>query len=321
MKAIIYTKYGSPDVLELKEVAQPIPADHEVLIKVQAVSLNASDVEFLTAHPSYVRMWGPFKPKHKILGSDIAGVVEAVGDKVTLFKPGDEVLGDVFERWGGLAQYVCAPEQALIRKPDSMSFVQAAALPQAAVVALQGLRYKGEVQPGQRVLINGAGGGAGSFAIQLAKLQGAEVTAVDNGYKQEMMHLLGADQLIDYTREDFTQQGLRYDKILDLVATHPIAHYRRSLTGNGCYAMVGGSVPQLLKTLIQGTLVSKTTQKTMGILMHQPNVADLSFMAELLAAGKIVTTVDKQYPLSETADAFRLLLQGKARGKVVITLE
>jgi len=320
MQAIIYEEYGSPDVLALMEVDQPILADDEVLIKMQAASLNASDLEFLTAHPAYVRMWGLFKPKNKILASDIAGIVEAVGSKVTLFKSGDAVMGDVFERWGGLAEYVCAPEKALIKKPDTMTFEEAAAFPQAAVVALQGLRYKGAVQPGQKVLINGAGGGAGSFAIQLAKLQGAEVTGVDNRHKLELMRSLGADQVIDYTREDFTTNGQRYDKILDLVAKHPIAHYKRALKPCGVYAMVGGSVPQLLKTLTLGTLVSLTTKKSIGLLMHRPNTADLTYMAELHAAGKMVAAIDKQYPLSETAEAFRYLASGKACGKVVIRM-
>lgn len=320
MQAIVYEKYGLPDVLELREVDQPIPADDEVLIKMQAASLNASDLEFLTAHPAYVRIWGLFKPKNKILASDIAGVVEAVGAKVTLFKPGDAVLGDVFERWGGLAEYVCAPENALIRKPDTMTFEEAAAFPQAAVVALQGLRYKGAIQPGQKVLINGAGGGAGSFAIQLAKLQGAEVTGVDSTHKLELMRSLGADQVIDYTVEDFTTNGQRYDKILDLVATHPIAHYKRALTPRGVYAMVGGSVPQLLKTLTQGAFVSLTTSKSIGLLMHQPNATDLGYVAELHTAGKIVAAIDKRFPLHEAADAFRYLASGKTKGKVVVKM-
>jgi len=320
MKVIVYEEYGSPDVLALRKVEQPIPADDEVLIKMQAASLNASDLEFLRAHPAYVRMWGLFKPKNKILASDIAGIVEAVGAKVTQFKPGDAVMGDVFERWGGLAEYVCAPEKALIKKPDTMTFEEAAAFPQAAVVALQGLRHKGAIQPGQKVLINGAGGGAGSFAIQLAKLQGAEVTGVDNSHKLELMRSLGADQVIDYTQADFTMNGQRYDKILDLAATHPIAHYIRALSSEGVYAMVGGSVPQVLKTLTQGTLVSLTTKKSIGLLMHRPNTTDLTYIAELHAAGKIVAAIDKQYPLCETADAFRYLASGQVCGKVVIRM-
>jgi NADPH:quinone reductase-like Zn-dependent oxidoreductase len=240
MKAIVYTKYGLPDVLQLKEVEKPIPKDDEVLIKVHAASLNSSDWEFLTGKPPYIRLWGLLKPKYKILGSDIAGRVEAVGKNVKQFEPGDEVFGDIMYRWGGFAEYVCASEDALMLKPESMTFEEVAAVPQAATLALQGLRYKGQIQPGQRVLINGAGGSAGTFAVQLAKYFGAEVTGVDSTRKLDMMRSIGADQVIDYTQEDFTQNGQRYDLILDFKAYRSIFDCKRALSPKGIYVMTAG---------------------------------------------------------------------------------
>jgi NADPH:quinone reductase-like Zn-dependent oxidoreductase len=320
MKAIVYQKYGPPDVLELKEVAKPTPKDNEVLIKVHAVSVNASDWEALRGSPLYTRLWGLLKPKYKILGSDIAGRVEAVGRNVTQFQPGDAVFGDILGCWGGFAEYVCAPENALILKPASMTFEEAAAVPQAACVALQGLRDKGQIQPGQKVLINGAGGGAGSFAVQIAKLFGAEVTGVDSTGKLDMMRSIGADQVIDYTQEDFTQNEQRYDLILDLVAYHSIFDYKRALSPKGVYVMVGGSMAHIFQTLFFGSWISMTGRKKMGILGAKPN-KDLAFIIELIESGKVIPIIDRQYPLSEVPEALRHLGEGHAKGKVVITVK
>lgn len=320
MKAITYFQYGSPNVLQLQEVATPIPKDNEVLVKIHAVSLNASDMEMLTANPSYVRMWGLFKPKFNILGSDIAGVVEAVGKNVTQFKIGDEVLGDNFDRWGGLAEQVCVPVNKLLQKPKHLTFEEAAAIPQAGVVALQGLRDKGKIQSGQKILINGAGGGAGTFAIQLAKFFGAEVTGVDNGLKLEMMLALGADHVVDYTKEDFTNKDKQYDLIFDLVAHRSIFDHKRALNSNGRYVVAGGAIPQLLQTLFIGALITMTSSKNMGILVHEQNQKDINFMLELLENKKIKPVIDNVFPLEKAADAFRHLEKGHAMGKVVIKI-
>ncbi len=320
MKAIVYHQYGSPDVLKMENIEKPTPRDNEVLIKVRAVSLNSSDNEFLRGKPAYVRAWGLRKPKINILGSDLAGIVESVGKNVTLFKPGDEVFGDVFDSWGCLAEYVCAREDKIMHKPASMTFEQAAAIPQAAVVALQGLRYKREVQPGQKVLINGAGGGAGSFAIQLAKLFGAEVTAVDNTGKLDMMLSLGADHVIDYTKENYTRSEQQYNFILDFVGSHPVLNNKQVLTAKGIYAIVGGSVPRVLQVAIRGLWISIITGKKMGILMHKQNIKDMTYITELYEAGKVKPIIDKCYPLSETAEAFQHLGDRKAQGKVVVTI-
>jgi NADPH:quinone reductase-like Zn-dependent oxidoreductase len=241
MKAVVYTRYGPPDVLRLADVETPTPKDDEVLVKVSAVSLNASDWEVLRGKPLYSRLSGPFRPRKHVLGSDIAGRVEAVGSGVTLFEPGDRVFADILSRMGGFAEYVCASESALARIPDGMSDEVAACLPQAGAIALQGIREKGRVEPGLDVLINGAGGGSGMYAVQLAKLHGALVTAVDNGEKLEFMRSLGADHVIDYTREDFTRNGHRYDLILDVAAYRSAFAYQRSLKPGGRYLYVGGS--------------------------------------------------------------------------------
>jgi NADPH:quinone reductase-like Zn-dependent oxidoreductase len=320
MKAIVYTKYGPPDVLQLKEVEKPTPKDNEVLIKVHAASVNASDWEFLKGTPLYTRIWGLLKPKYQILGSDIAGRVEAVGRNVKQLQRGDAVFGDILECWGGFAEYVCAPEDALMLIPASMTFEEAAAVPQAALVALQGLHDKGEIQPGQKVLINGAGGGAGTFAVQIAKSFGAKVTGVDSTKKLDMMLLIGADQVIDYTQENFTQNGQRYDLIIDFVASHSIFDYKRALTPRGVYVMAGGSLAHIFQTLFLGSLISMTGTKKMGILGAKPN-KDLAFMIELIESGKVVPVIDKRYPLSEVPEALRYLGEGHAKGKVVITLE
>ncbi len=320
MKAVIYEKYGSPDVLQLKEVEKPTPRDNEVLIKVHAVSLNSSDWEFLRGTPLYIRMWGLLKPKYKILGSDIAGQVEAVGRNVKQFLPGDEVFGDIMYSWGGFAEYVCASEDLLVLKPSSMTFKEVAAIPQAGVVALQGLRDKGQIQSGQKVLINGAGGGAGTFAVQLAKMFGAEVTGVDSTRKLDMMRSIDADHVVDYTQDDYTKNGQRYDLILDLVAQHSIFDVKRALSPKGVYVIVGGSVARILQTLFLGPWISMTSSKKMGILAHKQNQKDLTYMTELHEAGKVLPVIDKQFPLSETAEALRYLGAGHTLGKVIITV-
>jgi NADPH:quinone reductase-like Zn-dependent oxidoreductase len=320
MKAIVYTEYGPPDVLALREAEKPTPKDNEALIRVHAASLNASDWEFLTGKPLYTRAWGLLKPKHKILGSDIAGRVESVGENVKKFQSGDEVFGDILESWGGFAEYVCSPEDELMLKPASMTFEQAAAIPQAAVVALQGLRDKGRVQHGQKVLINGAGGGAGTFALQIAKLFGAEVTGVDSTEKLDMMRSIGADHVIDYTQEDFTKNGQCYDLILDLVAYRSIFDYKRALSPKGIYVLAGGSMARILQVLFLGPWISMTGSKKMGILPVKRN-KDLVLLKELFEAGKVVPVIDRRYTLSEVPEALRYLGEGHAQGKVVITLE
>jgi NADPH:quinone reductase-like Zn-dependent oxidoreductase len=321
MKAIVCTKYGSPDVLQLKEVAKPIPEDNEVLVEVHAASVNDWDWGLLRGKPFLNRLlFGLLKPKIKILGCDIAGRVEAVGRNVKQFQPGDEVFGDISGcGWGGFAEYVCARENALALKPASMTFEEAAAVPQAAVLALQGLR-KGQIQPGQKALINGAGGGVGTFAVQIAKSFGAEVTGVDSTRKLDMVRSIGADQVIDYTQEDFTQSGQRYDLILDVAAYHSIFDYKRALSPRGIYVMVGGSTARIFQAMFLGPLISMTGSKKMGILMHKPN-KDLAFMKELFEAGKVVPVIDGRYPLSEVPEALRYFGEGHAKGKIVITVE
>lgn len=321
MKAITYTEYGSPDVLQIKEVAKPTPTDDEVLIKVQAVSVNRSDWEGLRGKPLYARIGGLLKPRHQILGSDIAGRVEMAGRNIRRFQPGDEVFGDILGRMGGFAEYVCARERALALKPASMTFEEVAAIPQAAVIALQGIRDKGQVQPGQKVLINGAGGGAGTFAVQLAKLYGAEVTGVDNTGKLDFMRSLGADHVIDYTREDFTKNGKQYDLILDLVAHRSVFAYKRALRPNGSYFFVGGSVATIFQILLLGPWIRRTTGKKIRLLAVQPNLKDMVYITELYEAGKVVPVIDRRYPLSEVPEALRYLGEGRAKGKVVITVE
>ena len=331
MKAIVCTKYGSPDVLQLTEVETPTPKDNEVLVKVHAASINAADVETLRG-VFWVRIGGPLKPRYKILGSDIAGRVVAVGRNVKQIQQGDEVFGDLSEcGFGAFAEYVCVPETALALKPASMAFEEAATYPQAALLALQGLReaplgtrseYKKPIQPGQKVLINGAGGGVGTFAVQLAKSFGAEVTGVDSARKLDMLRSIGADQVVDYTQEDYTKSGQRYDLILDVAAHHSIFAYKRVLSPKGVYGMVGGSTGAILQALLLGPLISITGSKKMGIVVWKPNKEeDLAFLEELFEAGKVVPVIDRRYPLSEVPEALRYLEDGHHQGKLVITVE
>jgi len=318
VKAVVYTQYGLPEVLHLTEVATPIPKDNEVLIKVAAVSVNRSDWENLTGKPLYARIGGLLKPRHLILGSDIAGRVELAGSNIRHFHPGDEVFGHILSYTGGFAEYVCVPEQALALKPASMTFEEVAAIPEAGLIALQGLRDKGQVQPGQQVLINGAGGGAGSFAVQLAKFYGAEVTGVDHTDKLDLLRSLGADYVIDYTWEDFTKTGKQYDLILDLAASRSVFAYARALRSRGRYLMVGGSVATLFQVVLLGPWMRS---KHIRLLMVHPNAKDLVFLTELYEEGRVVPLIDRRYPLREVALALRYLGEGHAKGKVVITVQ
>jgi NADPH:quinone reductase-like Zn-dependent oxidoreductase len=321
MKAVVYTRYGSPDVLRLTDVETPAPKDNEVLVKVRAVSLNASDWEMLRGKPLYSRIAGPLRPRHHILGSDIAGRVEAAGPNTTLFRPGDDVFADIFRYMGGFAEYVCVPESALARIPGGMTHEEAAALPQAGAIALQGIREKGQVQPGQKVLINGAGGGSGMYAVQLAKLAGAEVTGVDNAEKLEFMSSLGAAHVIDYTREDFTRNGRTYDLILDIAAHRSALAYERSLTAGGRYLYVGGSVATLLQVLLIGPLTGRAAGKKVRLLAVRLGAEHLAPLVELCQAGKIATVIDRRYRLSEVPEALRYLGEGHAKGKVVVIVD
>jgi len=323
MKAVVCPKYGSPDVLQLKEVEKPTPKDNEVLVKVCAASVNVEDLDFLRGTAWSARFVGPLKPKYKILGFDIAGRVETVGRNVKQFHPGDEVFGDLFSYgFGAFAEYVCAPEKALVLKPDSITFEEAATVPSRAIIALQGLRDKRQIQPGQKVLINGAGGGVGPFAVQIAKYFGAEVTGVDSPKKLGMLRSIGADHVIDYTQEDFTKNGQRYDLILDIAAHHSIFDYKRALSPKGIYAIVGGSRTTIFQVVFLGPLISMTGSKKMGLMTWKPNKKeDLVFIKELLEAGKVVPVIDRCYPLSEVAEALRYFEEGHPPGKIVITVE
>jgi NADPH:quinone reductase-like Zn-dependent oxidoreductase len=319
MKAVIRKVYGSPDVLEVTDVEKPVPAVGEVLVRIHATSVNASDWELLRGVPLSARLWGFFTPSVRILGSDVAGRVEAVGPNVTRFGAGDAVYGDVFERWGGFAEWVCVPEGMLRPKPEFMSFEEAAAVPQSAAIALQGLRDKGQVQAGQAVLVNGGGGGAGTFAIQIAKGMDAEVTGVDNAQKLDLMRSLGADHVIDHSEEDFTRSTQRYDLILDLVGHHSFFDFRRALKPTGRYILVGGSMKLFLGVLFLGPLVSLFTRKRLGILAIKVN-QDLDVIESQLRSGAVVPVIDKRYPLSETPRALWQLGEGRAKGKLVIVV-
>ncbi|MGD0177814.1 MAG: NAD(P)-dependent alcohol dehydrogenase [Candidatus Bathyarchaeia archaeon] len=323
MKAIVHTKYGPPDVLELKEVEKPIPNDNEVLVKIHAASVNAADWHIVRGKPFLMRLmgFGLIKPKNKIPGADMAGRVEAVGRNVKQFQPSDEVFGDLAKfGLGAFAEYVCAHENALALKPANISFEEAAAVPLAAVTALQGLRDKGQIQPGQKVLINGASGGVGTFAVQIAKSFGAEVTGVCSTRNLDMVRSIGADQVIDYTSEDFTQNEQRYDLILAANGYHSISDYKRALSPEGTYVVTGGSMAQLFQAMLLGPWISMTGSKKMGSLSMRINQEDLVFMKELLEAGKVKPVIDRRYKLSEVAEALRYLEEGHARGKVVITV-
>jgi len=324
MKASVLTNYGSADFFELQEVAKPLPGDNEVLVKNYASSVNSWDWEILMGRPFVNRlMVGLRKPTRiKILGCDIAGRIEAVGRNVKQFQAGDEVYGDVSHcGWGGFAEYVCVSEKAnvLALKPASMTFEQSASVPQAAVLALQGLR-QGKIDRARKVLINGAAGGVGSFAVPMAKSYGAEVTGVDSEGKLGFLRSLGADHVIDYKQQDFTRNGQQYDLILDVQAYHSIMDYKRALSAKGIFIMVGGSSALANRLLLLGPLISMTGSKKLGLLMHKPDANDLDIMKTLFTAGNTEPVIDKCYPLREVAEAIRYYEEGRVEGKIVITI-
>jgi NADPH:quinone reductase-like Zn-dependent oxidoreductase len=322
MKAVVCTTYGPPEVLQFKEVPSPAPRENEVLVKVHAASVNAADWHLLTADIFLVRlMMGLFKPKKPILGADIAGQVEAVGRNVQQFRPGDAVFGDILGGGsGGFAEYAVAPESALALKPANLSYEQAAAAPLAGITALQGLRDYGRIRAGQTVLINGASGGVGTFAVQIARSFGAEVTAVCSTRNVDMVRALGADHVIDYTTEDFTRSGRQYDLILAVNGYHPLAAYKRALTPQGICVTVGGTPAQIFQGLLLSAWMSEKGGRQLRSFTARANQQDLLILKELLEAGSIVPMIDRRYPLRETHEALRYLGDGHARGKVVITV-
>ncbi|MBF0351300.1 MAG: NAD(P)-dependent alcohol dehydrogenase [SAR324 cluster bacterium] len=322
MKAIVYTQYGLHEELKLENIEKPTPKDEEVLIKVYAVSINDWDWQLLQGIPFVNRVENGFREpkKIKILGSDIAGRIEAVGKKVKQFKVGDEVYGDLSGNWGGFAEYVCARETALALKPASMTFEEAAAIPQAAMLAVQGLLDKGNLQQGQKILINGAGGGVGTFGVQLAKLFGAEVTGVDSAEKLDMMRSMGFDHVIDYKKEDFTRNGQCYDLILDNKMNRSLSEYLRALSPNGIYVVAGGDTAKIFQVFLLGPLISLFSKKRMCVVILKPN-KDLAYMNDLFEAGKVKPVIDeKSYTLSDVPEAFRYYGEGQHKGKVVITV-
>ena len=321
MKAIVHTEYGPPDVLQLKEVEKPTPKENQVLVKVHAASVNAVEYRTMRANPFLVRLMtgGLLRPKDPRFGTDVAGRVGAVGENVKQFRPGDEVFGCAK---GAFAEYVLAQEAYLALKPANISFEKAAAVPVAALTALQGLRDAGGIRPGQEVLIQGASGGVGTFAVQLAKLFGAEVTAVCSTRNLDMARSIGADHVIDYTKEDFTRNRQRYDLILAVNGYHSLSAYKRALKPQGIYVCAGGALPQFFQAMLLGSLMSRNGDKKMGSMgIAKVNQKDLVYLGELLEAGKIVPLIDHRYPLREVPEAIRYVEEKHAQGKVVITVE
>jgi NADPH:quinone reductase-like Zn-dependent oxidoreductase len=327
MKAVVYTSYGPPEVLEIRDIKKPVPNDDQVLVRVRAASVNPYDWHFIRGTPYIMRMMmgGLRKPKDPRVGVDYAGTVEAVGKNVTLLKPGDEVFGN---RTGAFAEYVCVrADRAVALKPANVTFEQAASVPVAALTALQGLRDHGKVQPGQKVLINGASGGVGTFAVQIAKTLGADVTGVCSGRNVDLVRSIGADHVIDYTKEDFTKSNERYDVILDNVGTQPLSGFRRVLKPQGICVMIGGGGPNdgnwvgPMSRPIKAKLMSPFIDQKMGMMMAQGNKADLNILADLMQSGKVTPVIDRTYPLSEIREAIRYLETGRARGKVIIAVE
>jgi len=323
MNAIYYDQYGSPDVLQVREIERPVPSDDEVLIRVHAASINSWDWDMIRGKPAFVRMWGLFKPKHKIPGSDIAGRIESVGRRAKKFKPGDEVYGDIVEHgWGGFAEYACAKESQLVLKPASMSYEQAAAIPQAGLLALQGIRDFGKLQKGQHVLLNGAGGGVGTLGLQIAKMLGGEITVVDSADKLELLKSLGADHVIDYHEEDYTNIGQAYDIIVDVVANRSLSSYKRALAPGGIFVMIGGSTSTILKMMVMSPIISKGNRpddKRLTIMGYKPNQG-LDDMSTFFQEGKVIPVIDKVFPLAETREAFKYFASGSFKGKVVIKM-
>ncbi len=323
MRAIVQTKYGSTDVLSLEQVDKPVVPDNGVLVRVHAATVNAGDWHLMRGTPFPIRFMfgGLLKPKIKILGFDMAGQVEAIGKDVTQFQPGDEVFGDLSDcGFGAFAEYVCATEAALVLKPAKNSFEEAATVPGAGLAALQGLRDYGQIQPGQKVLINGASGGVGSFAVQIAKALGAEVTGVCSTKKMEMVRSLGADHVIDYTQTDVTQNKQRYDLILDAAAYRSVFDYLPGLTPEGTYVMVGGATARFFQVMFLGPWISRISRQKVKCLSSKPNQEDLTILKDLMEAGKIVPFIDRCYNLSEVPAAIRYLEQRQVRGKVAISI-
>jgi NADPH:quinone reductase-like Zn-dependent oxidoreductase len=319
MKTIVYDKYGPPDVLQLKEVEKPAPKDNEILVKINAVSINSWDWDMLTGKPFEYRYFGGLlKPKSsKIHGCDIAGQVDAVGKNVKHFKIGDEVFGDLSEGgWGAFSEYTCACENELILKPSSMTFEEAACMSHGGNLAVQGLIDFGQIKSGQKVLINGGGGSTGTLAIQIAKLFDVDVTGVDHTEKLDMMRTIGADHVIDYTKEDFTKKGQQYDLIFDVKTTRSIFDYKRALCSNGIYATVGGKTSRILQLVFFGSLGRNNKMYMVGYKANKDN----AYLIELFEASKLKPVIDKCFPLEETADAFRYFGEGKFKGKIVVTL-
>lgn len=324
MKAIVFTEYGSPDVLQLKDIEKPTPGEHEVLVKVHATSANPLDWHLMRGEPFLARLENGFqKPKNTRLGADFAGEVEAVGKDVTQFQPGDAVFGETFKTGlGAFSEYVTLPENALALKPDKLSFEDAAAVPVAALTAWQGLRNKGQIQSGQKVLINGASGGVGTFAVQIAKALGTEVTGVCSTRNMEMVYSIGADHVIDYTKEDFASSGEQYDLIFDAVGNRSVSDIERALKPGGICSIAGfTNLSLVFQHMIRGAWVSRFGDKEIGLMETvSTNKDDLLFLRELLQAGKIIPVIDSYYPLDETAEAIRYLETGRARGNVIITV-
>ena len=319
MKAVLYRRYGPPDVLEFVDVDKPIPGNDEILIKVHAASINALDWRLMRGTPRIARpMFGLRRPKTPRLGRDVAGVVEAVGHNITQFKPGDAVFGVCV---GAFAEYAIAKENRLVPKPSNVSFEEVAAVPIAAITSLQGLRNKGHIRPGQKVLVDGASGGVGTFTVQIAKSFGAEVTAVCSTGNVDQMRLLGADHVIDYKKDDFTQHGQHYDLIVAANAHRSIFDYRGALTPNGIYVLLGGGGIEILQAMLLGPWLSKLGNKKMGFMGARIKKEDLLYLSGLLARGKIKPVIDRCYALNQTAEAIRYLEEGHAKGKVVITVD
>ncbi|AND40517.1 NAD(P)-dependent alcohol dehydrogenase [Cytobacillus oceanisediminis] len=318
----MYQKYGSPENLRLTDIDIPVPKDHEVLVKVHAASVNYGNLVLLKGKPYLARFaYGLLKPKHTIPGGDIAGQVEAVGKDVTQFQPGDNVFGDLSGcGWGGFAEYVSVPEKGLAIKPANISFEEAAAVPMAGVTALQALRNKGNIQAGQKVLIYGASGGVGTFAVQIAKSFGAEVTGICSTRNLDILHTLGADHAIDYKKEDFSKRTEKYDLILAVNGYQPISAYKRALKSNGTYVLAGGSGAQFTQAMVLGPWISLTGNKKMSSMLQRQNQEDLFYLSELLEAGKVKSVIDRSFKLSEAEKAFRYFEEGHAQGKVIITI-
>ena len=321
MRAVVRTEYGPPDVVRIEQVPKPAPTESEVLIKVVAASINGSDREAIVGSPAYTRLGGLRRPRYRILGSDIAGRVEQVGTHIRDLQPGDDVFGEVPGYHGGFAEYVCAPEGAFVRKPAALTFEEAAAIPQAGAIALHGIRIKGQVRAGQKVLINGAGGAAGSFAIQLAKLEGAEVTGVDHGNKGDFLRSLGADHVIDYTAEDVTSNEEQYDLVVDTIANRSVFAWARVLRPTGAYFFAGGALRVLFGALVFGPWIRGTTGKSVRLLIVPQDRTVLRAVTELCVEGRIVPAIDRSYPLTEAREALRYVSEGHHKGKVVISFD